>query len=112
MTSVWSHLVPQFGTPIQVPIHLLLAEMIGMPWLAVQGLLVPIAISSLVVLIIVAVIRTILQMKGDDAMGNRIKGIINTILDLIYTMSANIAGGALLAKTVQSIIPATSDGQY
>lgn len=47
-------------------------------------------------------------MKGDDAMGNRLKGIINTILDLTYTMSANIAGGALLAKTVQSIIPATS----
>lgn len=72
-----------------------------MSWLAeMQGLLAPIAISSLVVLIIVVVFRTVLETKGDDAMGNIVKVIINICLDLVCTMSVNIAGGALLAKTL------------
>ena len=70
-------------------------------WLAVQGLAVPIIISSLVILFVVAIVRTLLKVKGDDAMEDKIKGFINMSLDILYTMSANLAGGALLAKTLQ-----------
>ena len=37
------------------------------------------------------------KVKGDDAMGNRKKEFVNAGLDILSTMSANLAGGALLA---------------
>lgn len=65
--------------------------------LAVQGLVAPIAISSLVALVIVSIVKAMKKVKGDDAMGNRKKEFVNTVLDILFTMSANLAGGALLA---------------
>lgn len=62
-----------------------------------QGLVAPIAISSLVALIIVSVVKAIKKVKGDDAMENRKKEFVNTGLDVLATMSANLTGGALLA---------------
>lgn len=75
--------------------------MIEVFWLAVQGLAVPIAISSLIVLFLVAIVKTVLKLKGDDAMESRVKEFVKMNLDIIYTMSANIAGGALLAEALQ-----------
>lgn len=66
-----------------------------------QGLTVPITISSLVALLVVAIVRTLLKVKGYDAMEDKVKGFINMGLGILYTMSANIAGGALLAKALQ-----------
>ena len=65
--------------------------------LAVQGLVAPIAISSLVALVMVSVVKAMNKLKEDDAMENRKKEFVNTGLDVLFTMSANLAGGALLA---------------
>lgn len=73
-------------------------------WLAVQGLLVPIAISSLIVLFTASVVKSAIKAKGVDDMGSKVKEIISVNLDILYTMSANLAGGALLAKTLQMTI--------
>ena len=73
-------------------------------WLTVQGLVAPIAISSLVVLFIVSVVKIVIKTKGDDAMGSKVKEFVSVIFDILYTMSANLACGALLAKTLQRII--------
>ena len=73
-------------------------------WLAVQGLVAPIAISSLVVLFTVSVVKIVIKAKGDDAMGSKVKESVSVIFNILYTMSANMAGGALLAKTLQRII--------
>ena len=73
-------------------------------WLAGQGLVAPIAISSLVVLFTVSVVKIVIKAKGDDAMGSKVKELVCVIFDVLYTMSANLAGGALLAKTLQRII--------
>ena len=73
-------------------------------WLAVQGLLVPIASSSLIVVFTVSVVKNVIKAKGDDAMGSKVKEFISVNLDIFYTMSANLAGGALLAKTLQMTI--------
>lgn len=73
-------------------------------WLAVQGLVAPIAISSLVVLFTVSVVKIVIKAKGDDAMESKVKEFVCVIFDILYTMSANMAGGALLAKTLQRII--------
>lgn len=62
-----------------------------------QGLVAPIAISSLVALIIVSVVKAMKKVKGDDAMENRKKEFVNTGLDVLATMIANLTGGALLA---------------
>ncbi len=62
-----------------------------------QGLFAPIAISSLVALVMVSVVKAMKKVKGDDAMENRKKEFVNTGLDVLCTMSANLAGGALLA---------------
>ena len=62
-----------------------------------QGLVAPIAISSLVALIIFSVVKAMKKVKGDDAMENRKKEFVNTGLDVLATMSDNLAGGALLA---------------
>lgn len=73
-------------------------------WFAVQGLVAPIAILSLVVLFTVSVVKIVIKAKGDDAMGSKVKEFVSVIFDILYTMSANMAGGALLAKTLQRII--------
>lgn len=73
-------------------------------WLAVQGLVAPIAISSLAVLFTVSVVRMVIKAKGDDAMESKVKEFVRVIFDILYTMSAKLAGGALLAKTLQRII--------
>lgn len=73
-------------------------------WLAVQEVVAPIAISSLVVLFTVSVVKIVIKAKGDDAMGSKVKESVSVIFDILYTMSANLAGGALLAKTLQRII--------
>ncbi len=73
-------------------------------WLAVQGLVAPIAISSLVVLFTVSVVKIVIKAKGDDAIGSKVKEFVSVIFDILYTMSANMAGGGLLAKTLQRII--------
>ena len=69
-------------------------------WFAVQGLVAPIAISSLVVLFTVSVVKIVIKAKGDDAVGSKVKELVCVIFDVLYTMSANLAGGALLAKTL------------
>lgn len=73
-------------------------------WLAVQGLVASIAISSLVVLFTVSVVKIVIKAKGDDAMGSKAEEFVCVIFDILYTMSANLAGGALIAKTLQRII--------
>lgn len=73
-------------------------------WLAVQGLVVPIAISTLVVLFAVSLAKVVLKAKGDDAMRSKVKELMSMNLDVLYTMSANLAGGTLLAKALQMII--------
>ena len=73
-------------------------------WLAVQGLVAPIAILLLVVLFTVSVVKIVIKAKGDDAMGSKVKEFIGVIFDILYTMSANLAGGALLVQTLQRII--------
>ncbi|MFR1058584.1 hypothetical protein [[Ruminococcus] lactaris] len=77
---------------------------LGVFWLAVQGLVATIAISSLVVLVTVSVVKIVIKAKGDDAMGSKVKEFVSVVFDILYTMSANLAGGALLAKTLQRII--------
>lgn len=73
-------------------------------WLTVQWVVVPIAISSLGVLFTVSVVKVVLKANGDDAMRSKVKEIVSMNLDILYTMSANLAGGALLAKELQMII--------
>lgn len=73
-------------------------------WLAVQGLIVPIAISSLVILFTVSAVKSVIKAKGDDAMGSEVKKFVSVFFDILYTMSANLAEGALLAKALQMII--------
>ena len=52
----------------------------------------------------VSVVKIVIKAKGDDAMGSKVKEFVCVIFDILYTMSANLAGGALLAKTLQRII--------
>ncbi len=66
-----------------------------------QGLIVPIAILSLVAMFVVAVGKTLFEMKEGGVMENKVKILVNMNLNILYTMSANLAGGALLAKTFQ-----------
>ena len=49
-------------------------------WLAVQGLVAPIAISSLVVLFTVSVVKIVIKAKGDDTMGSKVKEFVCVIL--------------------------------
>lgn len=50
-------------------------------------------------MLVVAMVRTWYKMRGDDAMDNKIKEFVKMKLDILYTMSTNLAGGALLAST-------------
>ena len=68
-----------------------------MLWLAKQGLIPSIAISSLVVLIFTCIMKN-KKTIGDDAMVNILKLTRNTVMEIMFTMSGNLAGGALLAK--------------
>lgn len=72
--------------------------MVKVFWLAVQGWYAPIAISTLIALFVVVIFQTLIRVKGDGAMGNKLINLVNKGLDILYTMSANLAGGALLAK--------------
>ncbi|MCM1145950.1 MAG: hypothetical protein NC318_14830 [Blautia sp.] len=71
-------------------------------WLVGQGLVVPIAISALVTLLMVNIVQALIKAKGDDAMENKLINFVNMGLNILYTMSVNLAGGALLAKVLQS----------
>ena len=62
-----------------------------------QGLVAPIAISSLVALFGVSIVKAMKKVKGDDVMGDKKKEFVNVSLDVLFAMSANLAGGALLA---------------
>lgn len=70
-------------------------------WLTVQGLHALIAISSLVVMLVTTLVRILHNTRGDDAMDNKVTGFINMSLDILYTMSANLVSGVLLAKAFQ-----------
>ena len=61
-------------------------------------MVVPIAISSLGVLFTVSAVKTVIKANGDDAMESKIKEFVSVVFSILYTMSANLAGGALLAK--------------
>ena len=63
-----------------------------------QGFGAPIAISSLIVFLMVAIFKLFFDSKGDDIMG---KKIVLATLDILYNLSANLAGGALLTKVLQ-----------
>ena len=62
-----------------------------------------IAISSFIVLLVVTIVRTVCNMRGDGAMRSIIIKSINVSFDIVYTISANIASGALLTKVLQYI---------
>mgnify|MGYP000234996207 CR=1 FL=1 len=68
-----------------------------------QGQSVLAAISSLIALLVVSIVKTEDYVRGDDAMVNKASKFINISLDILYTISGNIAGGALLAKALQDI---------
>lgn len=68
-----------------------------------QGQSALIAISSLIVLLVVDIVRTEDCVRGDDAMVNKASIFFDISLDILHTMSGNIAGGALLAKVLQDI---------
>lgn len=68
-----------------------------MLWLAKQGLVPLIAISSLIVLISSCIMKQI-KTKGDDAMGNKSNYTRNIVTETMFAMSGNLAGGALLTK--------------
>ena len=76
-------------------------ELNGTSWLAVQGLVKPIAYFSLIVYILMIISKciSIVKMKGGVSMNNKFQ-LVNIILESISTMSANIAGSALLAKVL------------
>lgn len=62
---------------------------------------VPIVISTLVTIFVVSNVQALIKAKGDDAMENKWINFVNMSLDILYTMSGNLAGGALLAKVFQ-----------
>lgn len=68
-------------------------------WLAAQGLVEPIAYFSLIVYILMIISKCVLivKMKGVISMNNKSE-LVNIILESISTISANLAGSALLAK--------------
>ncbi len=72
-----------------------------MLWLAEQGLVAPIAISSFALLLTILIVKLMIKVKGDNMMENKVKEMISASFEILYTMSANLAGGALLAKALQ-----------
>ena len=71
-----------------------------MLWLVEQGLVAPIAISSFALLLTILIVRLMIKVKGDNMMENKAKEMISASFEILYTMSANLAGGALLAKAL------------
>lgn len=74
-----------------------------MSWLAVQGLVVQIDVISFILFFISIIlkIKTHEKLKEGYAMENRKKEIILIMNDVLFTMSADLTGGAMLAKTFQ-----------
>ncbi len=77
--------------------------MTGVFWLAKQGLYVPIAISSLMAIFVTIIIKVLdcRKMKGDGAMENKMEGFKKFGLEVLFTISVNLACGTLLAKAFQ-----------
>lgn len=73
-------------------------------WLAAQGSVVSIAISSFVVLFTVLAVKSVIKAKGDDAMESKVEKFVSVVFDVLYTMSANLARGILLSKALQMTI--------
>ncbi len=71
-----------------------------MLWLVEQGLVAPIAISSFALLLTILIVKLMIKVKGDNMMENKAKEMISASFEILYTMSANLAGGALLAKAL------------
>jgi len=69
-------------------------------WLVEQGLVAPIAISSFALLLTILIVKLMIKVKGDNMMENKAKEMISASFEILYTMSANLAGGALLAKAL------------
>lgn len=74
-----------------------------MSWLAVQGLVVYIAVVSFIVFFISIIMKIKIpeKLKEGCAMENRKKEVILIMSDVLFTMSANLTGGAMLAKAFQ-----------
>ena len=68
-----------------------------------QGLHIPIAISTIITLVVEVIFNTFIRMKEAEVLGNRMKNLANISLDILYIMSANLVGGILLAKVPQSL---------
>lgn len=71
--------------------------------LAGQGLHIPIAISTIITLVVEEIFNTFIRMKEAEVLENRMKNLANISLDILYIMSANLVGGILLAKVLQSL---------
>lgn len=71
-----------------------------MLWLVEQGLVAPIVISSFALLLTILIVKLMIKVKGDNMMENKAKEMISASFEILYTMSANLAGGALLAKAL------------
>ena len=70
-------------------------------WLAVQERSVLIVILSLVAILAVTFIKNKNKENGDDIMSCKLRKIINTSLDFLFTISENITESVLLAKALQ-----------
>ena len=76
-----------------------------MRWLAEQGLApkrVFLVIISQVIFLVVEIAKVVLKKKEDGRMGNKLNTIdvLNVSLNIINSLSGNIAGGALLANAL------------
>lgn len=76
-----------------------------MRWLAEQGLApkrVFLVIISQVIFLVVEIAKAVLKKKEDGRMGNKLNTIdvLNVSLNIINSLSGNIAGGALLANAL------------
>lgn len=78
--------------------QIIIFYMIEVFWFAVQGLVVSIAILSPITMFITAIVKTLIRVKEDDAMGNKLINYADIGLYILYTVSANLAGSAMLAK--------------
>ncbi len=70
-------------------------------WLAMQGLVAPIAISSFVVLFTVSVVKIEIKAKGDDAVGSKVKESVSVIFDILYTIPSMFIYNAICVMSDQ-----------
>lgn len=68
-------------------------------WLAVQGLHAPIAILSFIIILLILYYKII--KRGDDKAKIEIEMFMRVVLNIVLDSVANLAGGVLLAKTLQ-----------